>query len=334
MTAHDFIAQRKPRWDALDRVVAQAQRAGVRRVAPDELDNLLWLYRSTSADLARLRSLDADDAVVERLNRLVARAHALVYRTPPRSLSIVAFYRDVLPRVFRETWAFTLASVLFMVAFFLMAQALVGSRPELVTDIVGGLEEEFSGAHRPGDFSGRFQTAPGPFIASAVTTNNIDVALRAFALGVTFGLGTVYVLIVNGAMLGGFAGAYDKAGLSHEFWMTVLPHGALELSAIAVAGGAGLLVGWSLWCPGRRTRFRALQEESLRAIQLAAGLVPAFIVAGLYEGFVTPSRALSPELKVALGAAAGVVFWLYLIFGGRRAPVARSAPAASAPDSA
>jgi uncharacterized membrane protein SpoIIM required for sporulation len=83
-----------------------------------------------------------------------------------------------------------------------------------------------------------------------------------------------------------------------------------------IAGGAGLAVGWALWSPGRRPRIVRLREESLRAVRIAAGLIPAFVVAGAFEGFLTPSRAISEPVKVAIGAAAAIVFWLYLTLAG------------------
>ncbi len=312
-----FVEERSSRWDELDAIVEKATKKGLKRVAPAELETFLRLYRSTSADLARVRTLGVDGTVVDRVNRLVGRSHALLYRTPSEPLAIGAFYRTDFPRLFRQTWRFSAASVLISIAFFLMARSVVGAHPEIVADLVGGGGAEFSTSHHAGDFSERFQAAPGPLITSFVTTNNIGVAFRAFAFGITFGLGTLYVLIVNGAMLGGFAGAYEQSGLGREFWFTVLPHGALELSAIMIAGGAGLAVGWALWSPGRRPRIVRLREESLRAVRIAAGLIPAFVVAGSFEGFLTPSRAIAAPVKVAVGAAAAVVFWLYLIFAGR-----------------
>ncbi len=96
---------------------------------------------------------------------------------------------------------------------------------------------------------------------------------------------------------------------------------ALELSAIVIAGGAGLLVGYGLWAPGQRTRRRALREDAITAMQLAAGLIPAFIFAGLMEGLVTPSDAIPQPIKVVLGVTAAVVYWLYLLLAGRDAMV-------------
>ncbi|HVU01218.1 MAG TPA: stage II sporulation protein M, partial [Polyangiaceae bacterium] len=304
MNAVALAQAREASWTELEAIVKLAERRGASRLEPASIDALLHLYRSASADLARLRALDADPAVLLRLNRLVQRAHALVYRSPKKSVSLAAFYARDFPRLFRETARYTAWSFGISVVFFALAHVAVRTRPELVADLLGGGLQEFSAEHRSGDIQERFQMVPSPLLSALVTTNNIGVALRAFAFGITFGLGTFYVLAVNGAMLGGFSGAYSQAGLSRELWATLLPHGALELSAIVVAGGAGLLLGGSLVWPGRRSRLEALRDEAPRAAQLAAGLAPAFVVAGTFEGFVTPSHALPAALKVSLGALA------------------------------
>ena len=118
-------------------------------------------------------------------------------------------------------------------------------------------------------------------------------------------------------MLGGIAGAFAKSGIQWQMWMVILPHGALEFSAIVIAGGAGLIVRYGLWAPGQRTRRRALREDVVRAMQLAVGLVPAFALAGLIEGLVTPSDVIAEGVKVTLGISVAVVFWLYLLLAGR-----------------
>ena len=317
MNASDLIREREQSWAELDGIVREANERGPRRVSAARLDALLHLYRATSADLARLRALGGDELLVQRINRLVLRAHASVYRTPQRGASVGAFYRGSLPRLFRATWRYTAVSVVLTVVFALLADISVGAHPEVVSDLVGDAGREFSSLHRSGDFADRFQAVPSPLLSSLVTTNNMGVALKAFAFGVTFGVGTAYVLAVNGAMLGGFTGSYRKAGLSRELWMTILPHGALEMSAIAVSGGAGLLLGAGMLFPGRRRRLDALRDEALRAAQLVAGILPVFIVAGTFEGFVTPSHVLSPASKVALGALAALAFWAYLLLAGR-----------------
>ncbi len=197
-----------------------------------------------------------------------------------------------------------------------MAFFTVQNSPEVVADILGN-DTEFYGPKSVADIRERFGHEGNPVFSSLVIGNNVRVAVLAFALGITFAAGTVYVTVLNGAMLGGSAGAFAKSGIHWQLWAVILPHGALELSAVVVAGGAGLLWGYGLWCPGQRTRRRALREDGIRAMMLALGLVPAFAVAGLFEGLVTPSDAIPEGLKVALGVAAAAIFWLYLLLGGR-----------------
>lgn len=314
-----WLGERRPAWQRMEAIVDQLSRRGPRRTPAQDLCELTELYQSVCADLSRLRALNADPAIVSPLNRLVTRAHAQIYRGGPRrSWRLSTFFFTEYPRLFRQTWKFTAASLLLSVISALMAYSTVQTSPEVVADILGGADQELYGPKSVADIRERFGHEGNPLLSSFVITNNIRVALGAFALGITFAVGTVYLMIVNGAMLGGIAGAFAKSGIERQFWMVILPHGALELSAVVIAGGAGLLVGYALWCPGQRTRLRALREEVVRAVQLAAGLIPAFVVAGLFEGLVTPSDAIPELLKVLLGVAVAVVFWLYLFLAGRQ----------------
>ena len=320
MGLDQFVRERRPVWDRLATIVAEAYRRGVRRVPPGEVNEMLHLYRDVSADLARLRALEADSGLINEINRLVARAHGQIYRGVRRkSFSILEFFLVRYPQLFRETWKFTFASLVISLLFAGIAYRTVQTHPDLVADVMGQwMGHEFRGEKTAQDIKGRFRMVSSPVLSSFVTGNNIIVALQAFALGITFGVGTVYVLMYNGMMVGGIAAAYAKSGVAADLWLTLLPHGALELSAIVIAGGAGLLVGYSLWCPGQRTRRRALREDALKAVQIAVGLIPAFMVAGFFEGFITPSDALPDALKAGLGVAVAVVYWLYLFLAGRQ----------------
>lgn len=314
-----WLRERRADWRRLETIVDELYRRGPRRIAAEDLRELTALYQTVCADLARLRTLDADPAVIDPLNRLITRAHGQIYRGgAKRSWRLSSFLLVQYPRLFRQTWKFTAASLLLSTLSALMAYSTVQHSPQIVADILGGADTELYGPKTIADIRERFGHEGNPVLSSLVITNNIRVALYAFALGITFAVGTVYVLVVNGAMLGGIAGAFAKSGIGWQFWMVILPHGALELSAIVIAGGAGMLVGYSLWCPGRRTRRRALREESVRAMQLAVGLIPAFAVAGLYEGLVTPSDAIPESIKVILGVTTAAVFWLYLFLAGRQ----------------
>ena len=320
MNLDDWLQERRPVWQRLEAIVDRLYRRGPRRTPAQDVGDLTELYQAACTDLARLRAASGDPAVVAPLNRLITRAHGQIYRGGAgRSWRLGDFFFVTYPRLFRQTWKFTAASFLVSAAISLMAYATVQQSPQTVADILGGADREFRGAKTVADIRERFGHEGNPLLSSFVILNNIKVALAAFALGITFGIGTIYMLVTNAAMLGGIAGAFAKSGIGGQLWMVLLPHGALELSAVVVAGGAGLLLGYSLWCPGRRTRRRALREEAGRAVQLAVGLIPAFIMAGIFEGFVTPSDAIPEPLKVILGVALAVVFWLYLLLAGRAA---------------
>jgi uncharacterized membrane protein SpoIIM required for sporulation len=163
---------------------------------------------------------------------------------------------------------------------------------------------------------------PPSALSSIILANNVQVALLAFALGIGFGIPTLYMLVRNAELLGALAGAYHAGGEPWVFWSLVLPHGFLELTAICIAGGAGLRIGWSLIDPGDRPRGVALVEESRDSVLVVAGVVPAFVLAALIEGFVT-GRTGAPWVEVAIGAVIAVAYVAFL-FAPRRS---RAAPA-------
>lgn len=313
-----WLQQRRPVWKRLETIVDQLVRRGPRRTGGQNIAELIEAYQSACADLARLRAIGAEPALIEPLNRLIVRAHGQIYRGSAASpIGLGKFFLRDYPRLFRRTWKFTFASFLISAATACAAYWTVQDSPQTVADVMGGRDSEFYGVKTIADIRERFGHESSPLMSSTIIPHNIQVALLAFALGISFGIGTVVVLAVNGAMVGGLTGAFAKSGLAWKMWMVLLPHGALELSAIVIAGGAGLMVGYGLWAPGPRTRRRALREDIVTAMQLAAGLIPAFIFAGLMEGLVTPSDAMAEPAKVALGIALAAVYWLYLLLAGR-----------------
>ena len=142
--------------------------------------------------------------------------------------------------------------------------------------------------------------------------------LLAFAAGILLCVVTAFILVSNGANIGQAAGLFAAVGEQPKFYGLILPHGLLELSAIIVAGGAGLAVGWAVIDPGDRTRRVALAEQGRRSAVIALGLALAFVVAGAIEGFVTPSGLPTP-MRVAIGLSVFVAFWTYVTVLGRRA---------------
>jgi len=155
-------------------------------------------------------------------------------------------------------------------------------------------------------------------MATQIFTNNLQVAFSAFALGITFGVGTLAVLFYNGLQVGALTTLCLQNGLGKGILTFMAAHGPVELSIIAISGGAGLLLGHALLAPGERPRGEALRANGLLAIQLVLGCAPFLVGIGIVEGFVSPSALFPWPSKVALGAALGAAFWSYLLFAGRR----------------
>jgi uncharacterized membrane protein SpoIIM required for sporulation len=151
-----------------------------------------------------------------------------------------------------------------------------------------------------------------PLASSAILTNNLGVAFTAFALGITAALGTVWIMFFNGVLLSVVASACHRADMSVALWSFVAPHGALELPAIFIAGGAGLLLGRGLVAPGTLPRGEALRLHAGTAVRLVLGVIPLLIVAGVIEGFVSPV-AIEPDVKFVIGAAMLILLALYLL---------------------
>jgi uncharacterized membrane protein SpoIIM required for sporulation len=314
-----YIAQHRGEWGALERAVGrsyQGSRDGT------EVTEMIRLYLRASSHLAEVQSRYQDPALVEYLNALVARAHAAIYSTEPRSFrsAMVLFgrrYRQSIRRTAPHIGV--IAALLF--GILLATDAWVATSPEARAGVLPPAARE--AAERVDDTTTDVELGSAE-MSTFIFQNNVQVAFLAFALGITLGIGTLWVVIQNAAFIGLLAGAFQAAGRADVFWALVLPHGFLELIAICIAGGAGLRIGWSIVDPGDRLRATALAEEARDAVLVVIGVIPAFLVAALIEGFVTGRTGL-PILEIALGAAVAAAYVVFLF--GPRLPRLRGAPA-------
>jgi uncharacterized membrane protein SpoIIM required for sporulation len=164
-------------------------------------------------------------------------------------------------------------------------------------------------------------------MSTEIFTNNIQVTFMAFAAGILLSVGTAVLLVYNGVLFGVVGGLAISAGNGRVFFELVSAHGVLELSCIVVASAAGMRIGWALVDPGRRRRAQALVEESRRSIAIVLGTAPWLVVAGLVEGFVTPT-GLTLAGALVIGGSLGALYWALLLWRGR----ATGAPATSRAD--
>ncbi len=330
MTPARFLETRGPVWQRLGALVSKCRRRGSRALTEDELHEVTRLYAAVAVDVARARMYGLDPRTQERINQLAIAAHGLLYRRPHvRPLrAIWRFFRHDYPRLFRRLGVHVALAVAIFVVGTIGAYASVRARPNTAYLFVPqGLDVHDPSQVTGEDVSERYRLMPKPPFASAITANNISVAFNAFALGITAGLGTCYVVLLNSMMLGAFLGHFANHNLGYECCSFLVPHGALEIFAILVSGGAGLRLGLSLALPGRLTRMASLRAGAREAVLLVLGLIPLFIVAGAIEGFVTPTY-LPGAVKIALGLGVLGAALAYLLFVGRGPSPAPEAPPA------
>lgn len=310
-----FIITNQASWSRLEQLTASASGSGA-RLRPAEVDELVQLYQRASTHLSHARTQQADPALVARLTRLVATSGGVLYGTRSRSLSGAArFFTTSFPAAVWHARRFVVVSALLvLVPAVLVGAWLARSDVALEASAPAALRE----AYVEEDFEAYYSSAPAGEFATAVTVNNIQVGFLAFAAGILVCVATAFILVNNGANAGQAAGLFAAVGQQPKFYGLILPHGLLEISAIVVAGGAGLAIGWAIIDPGDRSRGEALAEQGRRSAVIALGLMLAFIVAGTIEGFVTPS-GLPTSMRIAIGVTVFVAFWTYVVVLGRRA---------------
>ena len=312
MHINDFVRERKEDWEKLDKIVTEFRPGFRRTLGREQLWQLGRLYMAAVSDLSVLKSsaLSADphNEIISYLNGLVIRVHGAIYSKPASTWSsFVGFVTATFPVTFRQTLAYTGFSFSVFFLFGLVGFFVGLQEPGFIELVVpdGIISSVERGKVWFDDLY-----AMSPQASSFLMTHNISVTFFTVAAGITFGVGTVYLLGLNGLLLGTVAALCAKHDLSLQFWSFVLPHGAIELSAIIIAGGAGLIIGHALVDPGpyRRTEILALRGRA--AGTLALGCVPLLVVAGFTEAFFSPSP-LPPWAKIAFAA---VVFTLLIVF--------------------
>lgn len=310
-----FINSNEPVWTRLDELTRRA-RTRVAALDDGELDELVQLYQRTSAQLSYARTFFGDPALTARLTKLVAAAANVIYGKRPRTLQTVAqFFATTFPAaVWHNRRFMAIAAIAFFGPALLVATWLLNSRAAL--DASGSAAERTHYVEE--QFEQYYSEQPSAQFFTLVTTNNIRVGFMAFALGGILCIPGVAILAFNGVSLGQAAAWMISEGDTLRFFGLILPHGALELTAIVLAGGAGLAVGWALIAPGDRPRNEAVAEEGRRAAAIALGLMATFVVAGLIEGFVTGS-GLPAVVRVGIGLIAWAAFMTYLWRSGRAA---------------
>ena len=313
MNIKRWIVRREKNWKRLEFLLEKAEKKGLKSFKSEEIREFASLYRTISADLARAKTHNVGQTLLQDLQRLTSRSYSQIYQGSRRQewRKVGAFYLWGFPKIVQQTFIYTVIATLIFVISALIGwwyswsdpvfQSLV--IPPHIIDIVQNDGELWTGSI----------VGIEPLASSNIMVNNISVSFGAIAGGITAGTYTVFIMILNGLLIGSVAALVGQNNLAYPFWAFVFPHGSLELPAIFLAGGAGLLIGKAILFPGKYKRVDALKVYGSQASQLLFGIVPMLIIAGIIEGFFSPSPIIPSELKyiVGIGLFSGLIFYCF-----------------------
>lgn len=311
MLIRPFVEQNRTDWSELEQYLGKLDKSR-KNISGREISTFNRLYQKTARDLSFSQTYFPNEDVTAYLNELIAKSHNLLYKDQTSSVrQIRTFLSTTFIKLLSEQWKAVLFAMLLFVTGAFAAFLAVLDDP---LNLYGVLPEEVAQSVDPEEIGTDEGVADASTMSASIMTNNIQVGILAFAGGITFGLLTVYLLISNGIMIGALAGLYWHAGGAYEFWAYIVPHGIIELTAIFIAGGAGLLMGYKLFVPGLYGRVYQLKYQAKRSVLLLAGTLPLFVIAGIIEGFITPAD-LSLETKYIVAFLTVAGLGLYIAAG-------------------
>ncbi len=309
MKENQFLQKHSQSWEELKTLTDLLDKKGVSKLNPKQLRRFLYLFRKASHNLAYCRTHFKKSDTIQYLNSLVGRAHNHIYSVKKTNFSVILkYFSSGFPRQARLFKNFIFISFFIFLLGFTLSLVLVSINPDngsyfLPQSMLENINWEMDSS-RSWDY---------PLMSSIIMVNNISVSFNAFVLGITFGIGTIYVLFYNGALLGALTGLVYHFGDPIVYWSLILPHGVIELTAIFISGGAGLILAYSILVPKGYSRRHSIIKGAKNAIYLVFGIIIMLVMAGIIEGFFTP-LAISPIAKLVFAAltAVGLLFYFLI----------------------
>src|SRR5437763_6708862 len=319
VVAERFVTRKRDSWEAFRTLAARAERIGLKQLGAAEIPGFAARYREVAADLARARTYGVDPRVLEYLERVVSAGHNAVYgRHIGHRVHMDRLVLRELPAAVVAARAYVVTALLMFAVPAMTGYVLIRERPAIAEQVLTDemLARARAGAEHRAQGVGYAQQPSMylPVIATGLITNNVQVAFLGFAFGITAGIGTAVLLAFDGPYFGAVLRLFANYGLAGWLLTFVAGHGVLELSAIFIAGGAGLLVARALLAPGDLTRRDALVLAGRQAVRLVGASVLLLGLAGTIEGLLSASDAPAP-FKFATSGATVVLLILYLASG-------------------
>jgi uncharacterized membrane protein SpoIIM required for sporulation len=322
LTERAFADRRRPEWEELDSLTLEVQRRGIKKLEPDDVLRMSPLYRSVCADLAAAQAARYSAPLIDYLLGLTAAAHTVMYgphatgRDDGKKVRVRHTWLVAFPRAVRRFWRPILLAAAFFFVPFALGCIFTLRDPTFAFRVAPeAMLRPLTEAYAKGFADGR-EAGEGAFMAGFYVYNNVGIALRCFALGISGGLLTAFYLIQNGLSIGAILGYVASQGAGGNIVVFIVGHGSLELGAIVLAGGAGLSLGWSIVAPGELSRLASLQKRAREILVIVGGASVMLFMAAAIEAFWSGSSA-PQEVKVVVGVTLFVLVAAYILFAGR-----------------
>jgi uncharacterized membrane protein SpoIIM required for sporulation len=326
MTPLHFESLYQKEWDELANAlvpILDGRRRKSEKLEPIRGERVAELYRRACEHLALARARNYPRYLLDRLDKLTADAHQVIYQRREFGLSRIkrAFVHDF-PRAVRAHAAYVWTSTALLVVPMLLVGWLVYERPDLILSVMAS-EDAAEMEAMYSDTAESIGSTRGPnedwMMFGYYIRVNISIAFQCFAAGIFAGVGSMVFLVFNGIYFGAVAGYLTERGLGETFYSFVVTHGAFELTAIFLAGAAGLRLGHSLVAPGRNSRVQSLTLAARESMIIIYGCIVMLLIAAAIEAFWSSARWLPLPLKYSVAGVCWLAVLSYFIFQGRRA---------------
>ncbi len=315
-----FESRHQPEWQAFANQLTQLEQG---KVKASDVADFPHQYRRLCQHLALSQERGYSSYLVDPLQQLALRGHQQLYRHRSQlAANVLGFILADFPRLVREQWRFVLIASLLFFGSLVGIALLVYLFPDLIYSIVSAQQvAEMQGMYDPnasrlGRAAERASSEDWMMFGYYVM-HNIGIAFQTFAAGLLFGLGSVFFLIFNGLIIGAVSGHLTEIGYGQTFWSFVIGHGAFELTAIALAGAAGLQLGWALIAPGQLRRSESLRLAALKSVQMLCGVMIFLLIAAFIEAYWSSTTQIAPWIKYLVGAVLWLLVAAYLTLAGR-----------------
>jgi uncharacterized membrane protein SpoIIM required for sporulation len=307
-----FIEEKNKYWEQLKELLDRSGRGqGIKEFSEDEVHLLGVLYRRTCSDLSYARSRRYEQDLIRYLNQLARRGYGVIYLVEQRrGGELLRFFTRDFPALFRDNFKYILAT--FILFTFVASLGI----------IMDQIDARYTRALVPRQFleiwdredteenRSNFESSTFPIMSSYYLVNNFKVGVNSFVLGITLGLGTLYVISYNGLIFGALASLVIRSGYHIRFFSFVMPHLFIEIMAIFICGGAGFMIARAILFPGDFTVKDSLNVYGKEAVKLVMGTIPMFLIAGIIEASF--SRLQLPlEFKSLFGLFTLLLMYFY-----------------------